>query len=382
MGNEVDGDMGNTPGVIPGPAPEEPLHDAIDAEGGKTVQAGVRRLDFALPLIVLGMGVLSLIGGWISYKSGEPLPIPRIDGGLVSVLTDDPGAQIDLELSLPLQYDQIYEAQPPPLILGISIAPSRHGPVRWAIVLGEDAALPYSLNDPAGHAMPRGERRGFENVWVQGDAETAWYYRNAGAGRPGEAPTRFPNMLGSVLAGISPPADTIKLSVVGPSRGPLLVDTGPQQYTNFPVLGVPGNGPAEEAIEYLRMVGGQPVLMLVGEGGFEQVPTDARQFLESTKWYYPRSYGLTGQLADQGPADRLSQVEPPPAAPLDWTWRGKARLVVRATVEQPDWLVSAQRFQFLGGALAGIGGGLLVWALELAFGWATQRVRPRTSART
>jgi hypothetical protein len=51
-------------------------------------------------------------------------------------------------------------------------------------------------------------------------------------------------------------------------------------------------------------------------------------------------------------------------------------------VEQPDWLVTAQRFQFIGGALAGIGGGLLVWGFELAFGWATQRVRPRTSART
>jgi hypothetical protein len=120
------------------------------------------------------------------------------------------------------------------------------------------------------------------------------------------------------------------------------------------------------------MVRGQPVSILVGEGGLEQVPVEARQFLESTKWYYPTSYNLTAQLSDQGPADWLSRVDPPPVAPLDWTWRGQARLVVRAMVEQPDWLVTAQQLQFLGGVLAGIGGGLLVWAAELAFAWVRQ----------
>ncbi|MCA1605353.1 MAG: hypothetical protein LC775_07765, partial [Acidobacteria bacterium] len=164
------------------------------------------------------------------HTAGSPLPLPRIEGGLVSVLTDDPGAQVALELRLPLEYDQIYEAQPLPLILSMSISPSRQEPVRWAVVLGEDAALPYSLNNAFGNAIPRGDRRTFENVWVQGDVETAWYYRNAGAARPGEAPDRFPNMLGSVLAGASPSAEIIELSVVGPSRGPLLIDTGPHKF--------------------------------------------------------------------------------------------------------------------------------------------------------
>jgi hypothetical protein len=369
MTNEVDGNTSNISGMSQRRAAEERLDDVIHKERGTTIQAVLRRLDVVLPLIVLGMAILSLIGGWMSYKAGSPRLTTRFSGGQVYVLTDDPAAQIELDLRLPLGFDQVYEGQPPPLILQISIRPSTDGPVHWAIVLGGDAALPYSLNDPAGNALPHGERRGFDNVWVQGNVKTAWYYRNAGAGRPGETPTRFPNMLGSVLAGTSHPEDTIELSVVGPARGPLLIDTGPQQHVNFPVMGVPGIAPAKGAIEYLQMVRGQPIWILVGEGGLEQVPVEARQFLESTKWYYPSSYDLTAQLSDQGPADWLSRVDPPPVAPLDWTWRGQAHLVVRAMVEQPDWLVTAQQLQFLGGVLAGIGGGLLVWAAELGFAW-------------
>jgi hypothetical protein len=326
-----------------------------------------------LPIAVATLAVASLIGGWMSFTIGSPTPVPETDGGVISVLTDDPEAQIDVDLSLPLKFDEIYEDQLPPVILDVSVRRSTTAQVRWAILLVGDAALPYSLTDAAGDALPRGGRRGFDQVWVQGDVESATYYRNARTGRPGEVEERVGNASESVLAGTSSGAKTFAIHVVGPSEKPLLIDTGPQQYTNFPVMGAPGVGTAEDGQAFLVAAHGRSVRALIAEGGRDTVDPRAAAFLESTTWYYPTTYDLTAHLSDQQPADRLSQVEPPPIAPLDWTWHATGRLFVRGTVDQPDWQASAPKFQFLGGVLAGIGGGLLVWAAELAYASSVHR---------
>lgn len=329
----------------------------------------------AVPALVATLAIAVLALGWMSFTAGSPRTPAEINGGSITVVTDDPAARISVALRLALDYGKTWENQPPPLMLNVIIEPSSEKATKWAIVLRDDAALPYSLEDPSGNALPRGDRRGSDAVWVQGNIDSAWYARNAGIGWPGEPVERFPNALGSVLAGTGPSANVIEIAVIGPTRGPLLDDTGPSQYTNLPVLGVPGYGPVDEATDFLNEAGGKPVGLVIGEGGLERVAPDIRTFMESTPWFYPEAYALTAELSDPRPADRLSQVEPPPAGPLDWTWAGTDRLIVRATVEQPDWVASAQRWQFLGGVLAGIAGGLIVWSMELAAGLTMQRVR-------
>ena len=46
------------------------------------------------------------------------------------------------------------------------------------------------------NALERGERRAFSDVWVQGDAQEAWFVRNAN-----RSIFRDPDMRGSVLFG-------------------------------------------------------------------------------------------------------------------------------------------------------------------------------------
>lgn len=126
---------------------------------------------------------------------------------------------------VPLHFDS-YSGKNLPVILEVEIESRRPQPVHWAIVLDADAALLYEPQDPAGDARPDDGERYDDRGRVTGTLSTAWFVRNAGVGHPGERVNRAPNMGGSAFVGESP-SGQVKLSVVGPGSGPLLIDNGP-----------------------------------------------------------------------------------------------------------------------------------------------------------
>jgi hypothetical protein len=284
------------------------------------------------------------------------------------VLTDDPGARVHIDLQLTLNYGELYDGRPPPLDLEIRVTPSRDTPVRWAIILSEGARLPWPAGEAAGNALERGARRAFSDVWGQGDAQEACFVRNASGF------LRSPDMRGSVLLGTGKPVPkgrTFELTVVAPTDGPLVLDSGESYSMYLPSLGLPGEGSPAEATANLAEFR-DPNKLLVGEAGMAAVPGALKDRLEGTAWWYPVTYSLAAEVDGQRFEDRLVQVSPPPVTPTDWRWSGTARLSIQALAERPSWTARAQRLQFLAGVLAGLGGGFLIWSLELWHGVLTR----------
>ena len=115
-----------------------------------------------------------------------------------------------------------------------------------------------------------------------------------------------------------------------------------------------------------------PDKLLVGEAGMAAVPGVLKDQLEGTDWWYPVSYSLAAEAGGQRFEDRLVQASPPPVSPTEWRWSGTDRLAIQALAERPSWTARAQRLQFLAGVLAGLGGGFLIWSLELWHGALTR----------
>jgi hypothetical protein len=332
----------------------------------------VVRRDLTVPILAILLALAALIGGWMLFISGSPRvlqPPERVSH--IGVVTDDPQATVDVRLELPLDFGEIYEDVPPPLLLKITFKPGSASAVKWAIILTEDVALPWSTDEPAGSALPGGGGRAFDDVWVQGDVKEAWFVRNAG-----ERQERFPNMLGSIIFGTttSPKGShDLTVEVVGPTAGPMLADVG-QNYTMYlPSLGVPGEGSSLELRSSLKKLRQRPVSLLIGEAGMENVPGRLQEGLEKTVWHYPPSYTLTAEASGQKLEDRLVQVSQPPAGPTTWRWSAKDHLFVQAFAERPSRIARSQRLQFLAGVLAGIGGGFLIWSLELWYSVVAKR---------
>ena len=330
------------------------------------------RRDLTVPISAILLALAALIGGWTMFVKGSPRVIePPERVSHIGVVTDDPQATVDVRLSLPLDFGEIYEDIPPPLILDITFKPSKASAIKWAIILTDDVGLPWSTDEPAGSALPSGGDRAFDDVWVQGDVEEAWFVRNAG-----ESEDRTPSMLGSIIFGTTtspkrPHALTVE--VVGPTDRPMVADSG-QNYTMYlPSMGIPGEGSSLELRSSLKKLRQRPTTLLIGEAGIEGVPGQLQEGLEKTAWHYPSSYTLTAEASGQKLEDRLVQASQPPAGPTTWRWRARDHLFVQAFAERPSWIARSQRLQFLAGVLAGIGGGFLIWSLELWYGVVAKR---------
>jgi hypothetical protein len=202
------------------------------------------------------------------------------------VVTDDPGARIHIGLQLTLNFGDLYDGRPPPLDLDVRVTPSRDTPVRWAIVLNDDVRLPLPAGEPAGTALPRGERRAFTDTWIQGDVQDAWFVRNA-SGSASDPSFRDPDMGGSVLFGTGKPVAkgrSFLVDVTAPTNGPLVLDSGQSYSLNLPSLGVPGEGSPAETAEALAILRSDPIQLFVGEDGMERVPGALKAQLENTAW--------------------------------------------------------------------------------------------------
>jgi len=325
-----------------------------------------------VPLLTATLALAALVGGWVLFRQGSPgVTTPPERSSEIYVVTDDPGARIHLGLTLTLNFGELYPGRPPPLDLTVRIRPSRDTPLRWAIVLNEGARLPWPAGEPAGTALPRGERRAFSDVWVEGDdVQEAWFVRNASGWL-----FRDPDMRGSVLFGTGKPAAkgrSLELKVTAPTDGPLVLDAGESYSMYLPSLGVPGvDSPAAATAALARYR--DPVKLMVGGAGTEGVPGALKDQLERTAWRYPVTYTLDALADNHRFEDRLVQVSPPPVGPTIWRWHGTDRLLIQAFAERPSWTARAQRLQFLAGVLTGLGGGFLIWSLEL---WHGVLVRP------
>lgn len=305
------------------------------------------------------------------FRQGSPrVTTPPDAVSEIYVVTDDPGARIDIGLQLTLNYGDLYDGRPPPLDLDVRVTPSRDTPVRWAIVLDQDVRMPGPAGEPAGKPRRLPERRAFAEVWVDGDVQDAWFVRNA-SDFPLDRDRRDPDLRQSVLFGTSKPVakgGSFLVDVVAPTEGPLVLDAGESYTLYLPSLGVPGEGSPAEAAEDLADLRRRPMRLFVAAAGRDRVPRALKAQLESTAWWFPVGYTLTAQAGGQRFEDRLVQATPPPVGPITWRWSGTNRLLVQALAERPSWTARAQRLQFLAGVLVGLGGGFLIWSLELWYG--------------
>ena len=325
----------------------------------------------AILAIAAALTAACLIAGAGLYLSGRQEGLPDPGAGMVSVLTNDPTARVRVHQSLTAAgLDYLPVA---PLSLDVSIATSRTRPLRWAILLTEDFALPFD-GVPSGDALPRGHRRRLLDVWVDGTSTKAWYIRDAGLLRSKEfGPT--PTMLASVLLGEATPRDgVIEVSVVGPTKRPLIDDVGDRYQIALPVLGLPFYGSESDVRRQARRAGDRALRLAVAERHANAVPTSLRHQLERTVWRLPSRQAVSAEVFDHSPGDRMTSASVAPESFSEWRWKDPDRLEIVAIVERPSVAARKARREFFAALLLGLGGGFVAWTLELLH----QRARLRT----